>query len=134
MFTSEHDVLHDRRSALRHRMNLPLKHRVWKSTMQEQSANTVDISERGIAFLTDFFYSEGEAVELIFEIPEPVAGEPTSQWLCTGHVVTVRQIGTASKSRIGIQFDCCEVARQKDTTSVHSSTTSFSMRSLSAGR
>jgi PilZ domain len=101
----------ERRSVIRHKISVPLKHRVWKSSMSEQSALAVDISERGIQFVTDWLYPDGEIVELRFEMPEAVAGESPSEWLCTGHVVRVRQIGTTAKMKVGVQFDCYEVTR-----------------------
>jgi hypothetical protein len=106
-----HEFVRERRSAIRHKISVPLKHRVWKSSMSEQSALAVDISGRGIQFVTDCFYLDGEIVELRFEMPEAVGGESPSEWLCTGHVVRVRQIGTTAKMKVGVQFDCYEVSR-----------------------
>ena len=114
----------ERRSAIRHKISVPLKHRVWKSSMSEQSALAVDISERGIQFVTDCFYPDGEIVELRFEMPEAVAGESPSEWLCTGHVVRVRRIGTTTKMKIGVQFDCYEVTAIEG---YDNSSTSFSI-------
>ena len=118
MPAARREFVRERRSAIRHKISVPLKHRVWKSSMSEQSALAVDISGRGIQFVTDCFYPDGEIVELRFEMPEAVAGESPSEWLCTGHVVRVGQIGTTTKMKIGVQFDCYEVTRQKDTTTV----------------
>jgi hypothetical protein len=83
--------------------------------MSEQSALAVDISGRGIQFVTDCFYPDGEIVELRFEMLEAVAGESPIEWLCTGHVVRVRQIGTTAKMKVGVQFDCYEVTRRQFT-------------------
>ena len=114
MPSSNKDFLRDRRWGIRHKVELTLKHRIWKSTMPEQTAQAVDLSERGIQFISDCLYAEGETVELRFEMPEPVAGEPASEWLCTGHVVRVKPIGSLGKSQVAVQFDCHEVARQKE--------------------
>ncbi len=115
MSVSDHEFVRERRSATRHKISVPLKHRVWKSSMSEQSALALDISGRGIQFVTDCFYPDGEIVELRFEMPEAVAGESPNKWLCTGHVVRVRQIGTTKKMKVGVQFDCYEVTRQQFT-------------------
>jgi len=55
MPTARREFVHERRSAIRHKISVPLKHRVWKSSMSEQSALAVDISGRGIQFVTDCF-------------------------------------------------------------------------------
>jgi hypothetical protein len=79
MPTARSEFAHERRSAIRHKISVPLRHRVWKSSMSERSALAVDISGRGIQFVTDCFYPEGEVVELRFEMPEAVAGESPSE-------------------------------------------------------
>jgi hypothetical protein len=119
MPAARREFVRERRSVIRHKISVPLKHRAWKSSMSEQPALAMDISGRGIQFVTDCFYPDGEIVELRFEMPEAVAGESPSEWLCTGHIVRVRQIGTTAKMKVGVQFDCYEVTRQKDTTTVH---------------
>jgi hypothetical protein len=111
MPAARREFVRERRSVIRHKISVPLKHRAWKSSMSEQPALAMDISGRGIQFVTDCFYPDGEIVELRFEMP--------SEWLCTGHIVRVRQIGTTAKMKVGVQFDCYEVTRQKDTTTVH---------------
>jgi hypothetical protein len=56
----------------------------------------------------------GETVEVFFNMPEIVLGEPASEWRCTGHVVRVEAIAaTGGKLGVGVQFDCYEVARSK---------------------
>lgn len=119
---------HERRIATRHKIALPLKHRLWKSRMPEQTAEAVDISERGVRFISDCCYTEGEAVELRFEMPESIANEPASEWLCTGHVVRVKPIAKLGKSFVAVQFDCYEVARQKGVSAVRFDMSTLSLR------
>lgn len=53
-------------------------------------------------------------MEVFFNMPEIVLGEPASEWRCTGHVVRVEAIAaTGGKLGVGVQFDCYEVARSK---------------------
>ena len=61
--------------------------------------------------MTDCFYPEGEVVEMRFEMPEAVAGASPSEWLCTGHAVRVRQIGTTAKMKVLIVFVVSAVTR-----------------------
>lgn len=106
--------LRDRRLVGRHSMKTPLRVRLWKSTMPEQIAESVNVSQRGIYFATDSVLHEGETVEVFFNMPEIVLGEPASEWRCTGHVVRVEAIpATGGKLGVGVQFDCYEVSRTK---------------------
>jgi hypothetical protein len=104
----------DRRLAGRHKVKAPLRVRVWKSAVPEQAAESVNLSQRGIYFATDSLLRKGETVEVFFNMPEEIIGEPTSEWRCTGHVVRVEEINTPSgKQGVGVQFDCYEVSRSK---------------------
>jgi hypothetical protein len=84
---------------------------VWKSLQPEQAGESVNVSQRGIYFATDSALREGETVEVLFNMPEEIIGESTSEWRCTGHVVRVEAIG--GKIGVGVQFDCYEVSRSK---------------------
>jgi hypothetical protein len=102
----------DRRLVGRHGVRLPLRVRLWKSAMPEQSAESVNVSQRGIYFATDSILRQGETMEVLFDMPELVIGEPTTEWRCTGHVVRVEAIEHATgKIGVGVQFDCYEVSR-----------------------
>jgi Tfp pilus assembly protein PilZ len=72
----------------------------------------VNISQRGIYFATNSVLHKGETVEVFFNMPEEIAGEPPVEWRCTGHVVRVEEISTpGGKQGVGVQFDCYEVSR-----------------------
>jgi len=104
----------DRRLAGRYKVRTPLRVRLWKSLVPECTAESVDLSQRGIYFATDAPLHEGETVEVFFNMPEEVIGEPASEWRCTGHVVRVEEIDEGSgKLGVGVQFDCYEVSRSK---------------------
>ena len=104
----------DRRLAGRYKMKTPLRVRLWKSAMPECSAESVNLSQRGIYFATDSVLHKGETVEVLFNMPEEVVGEPASEWRCTGHVVRVEEINSPDgKQGVGVQFDCYEVSRSK---------------------
>jgi hypothetical protein len=106
--------LRDRRLVGRYSLKTPLRVRLWKSTTPEQIAESVNVSQRGIYFATNSALHEGETVEVFFNMPEIVLGEPASEWRCTGHVVRVEAIAaTGGKLGVGVQFDCYEVARSK---------------------
>jgi hypothetical protein len=104
----------DRRLAGRYTMKTPLRVRLWKSALPEHTAESVNVSQRGIYFATDSLLHEGETVEVFFNMPEEIIGEPASEWRCTGHVVRVEAIeATSGKLGVGVQFDRYEVSRAK---------------------
>ena len=93
-------------------MKTPLRVRLWKSAVPEYAGESVNLSQRGIYFATDSVLRKGETVEVFFNMPEEIIGEPTGEWRCTGHVVRVEKINTTSgKQGVGVQFDCYEVSR-----------------------
>jgi Tfp pilus assembly protein PilZ len=102
----------DRRLSGRYKVKTPLRVRLWKSAVPECTAESVNLSQRGIYFSTNSELRKGETVEVFFQMPEEIVGEPTGEWRCTGHVVRVEEIKTPSgKLGVGVQFDCYEVSR-----------------------
>src|SRR5713226_230157 len=102
----------DRRLADRYKLKTPLRVRLWKSAVPECTAESVNLSQRGIYFSTNSELRKGETVEVFFNMPEEIVGEPTSEWRCTGHVVRVeRKEEPGGKLGVGVQFDCYEVSR-----------------------
>ena len=102
----------DRRLSLRHPFKTALRVRIWKSTTPELRAESINLSQRGIFFLTDIPLQQGEAVEVLLKMPEEITGEPTTEWRCTGLVVRVQPIDSAKgKLGVGVRFDCYEVSR-----------------------
>ena len=104
----------DRRLAGRYKVKTPLRVRLWKSLVPDCAAESVNLSQRGIYFATNSVLHKGETVEVFFNMPEEIGGEPISEWRCTGHVVRVEEIRAAGgKQGVGVQFDCYEVSRSK---------------------
>ena len=102
----------DRRRADRLRRRIPMCLHVWKSTVPAQKVESVNLSESGVYFTTDFLLHEGEVVELILDMPEELTGELVAKWRCTGHVVYVQPTASPRDALgVGVQFDCYEIAR-----------------------
>jgi hypothetical protein len=100
----------ERRFAQRFSLRIPLRISFLKSATPERRAESVNISTHGICFATDLPLCEGVPVQLVFEMPEEVSHKPTSQWLCTGHVVHVQRGGSPqARTCVGVRFDCYEV-------------------------
>jgi Tfp pilus assembly protein PilZ len=103
----------DRRVSLRHNFRVPIRVRIWKSGMPEQRSESENLSEGGILFATDTPILVGTVVEVLLKMPEAITGEPTTEWLCSGHVVRVAPIDSPrGKLGVGMQFDCYQVSRR----------------------
>ena len=102
----------DRRAFLRRNFKVPLRIRIWKSAIPEERGESENLSERGILFATDAVMPVGTVVEVLLKMPEEITGEPTTEWLCSGHVVRVEPIGSSrGRVGVGVQFDCYQVSR-----------------------
>jgi hypothetical protein len=102
----------DRRITLRHNLKTALRIRLWKSSAPEQRSESVNLSERGILYATDSPPHIGTVVEVLLKMPEEITGEPTTEWLCSGHVVRIEPIDSPrGRLGVGVQFDCYQKAR-----------------------
>ncbi|HTQ62088.1 MAG TPA: PilZ domain-containing protein [Candidatus Solibacter sp.] len=102
----------DRRGSRRFSFRTPLRVRIWKSTVPEERAESMNLSQNGVFFATDAPIREGETVEILLKMPEEITAEPTTEWRCTGHVVRVEKVdSTRGRLGVGVQFDCYEVSR-----------------------
>ena len=100
----------ERRRAERFGLKIPLRVRIAKSVALNHTAESLNISTRGISFTTDLPLFTGTPVHLVFEMPEEVTHKPASEWHCTGHVVHVQPNGSPQgATRAGVRFDCYEV-------------------------
>lgn len=100
----------ERRLAERFRLKIPLRIRIAKPAALEHTAESLNISTRGISFATDLPLRKGTPVHLAFVMPEAVAHKPASEWRCTGHVVHVQSISSPHGANcVGVGFDCYEV-------------------------
>jgi Tfp pilus assembly protein PilZ len=89
--------------------------RIWKSTIPEERAESVNLSQRGIYFVTNSCFRQGEAVEILLKMPEEITGEPSTEWRCTGLVTRVEPVESSrGKFGVGVRFDCYEVARRRE--------------------
>jgi Tfp pilus assembly protein PilZ len=104
----------DQRLAKRHSVKTALRVRIWKSSKPEDRAESVNLSQRGIFFVTNSPFQEGEAVEILLKMPEEITGEPPTEWRCTGLITRVEPVNSPrGKFGVGVRFDCYEVARGK---------------------
>jgi hypothetical protein len=103
----------DRRLSLRHDIRTALRIRLWKSATPEQRSESVNLSDCGILYASNSSLPIGTVVEVLLKMPEEITGEPTTEWLCSGHVVRVIPIDSSNgKLGVGVQFDCYQVSRK----------------------
>jgi hypothetical protein len=102
----------DRRVSLRHNFRVPIRVRFWKSGLPEQRGKSENLSESGILFATNSQIPVGTVIEILLKMPEAITGEPTTEWLCSGHVVRVEPIESPrGRLGVGMKFDCYQVSR-----------------------
>ena len=100
------------RRAVRHNIRTPIRIRRWKSRIPEERGESENLSEEGILFATNSVIAVGTVLEILLKMPETITGEPTTEWLCSGHVVRVEPMDSPrGKFGVGMQFDCYQVSR-----------------------
>jgi hypothetical protein len=100
----------ERRLAERFGLKIPIRVRIAKPAAREHTAESLNISKRGIYFATDLPLRKGTPVHLAFEMPEEVTHKPASEWRCTGHVVHVEPNSSPQgRTCVGVGFDCYEI-------------------------
>jgi PilZ domain-containing protein len=101
----------DRRLTVRHNFRTPIRIRLWKSAIAEERGESENLSEEGILFATDSEIPVGTVLEILLKMPKIITGEPTTEWLCSGHVVRVESIDSPrGKLGVGVRFDCYQVS------------------------
>ena len=102
----------DRRLAMRHNLETPIRLRLRGEELGEKKLKSENLSQRGVFFRTELPLDKGATVDVLLEMPEEVTGVPTAQWLCTGHIVRiVPSESTARVTGFAVQFDFYEVSR-----------------------
>src|SRR5438552_16710234 len=90
----------DRREARRFNMALPLR-LIPDGSGRELSAETRDVSYRGLYFLADGTFDNGSEIDFVITLPQRVTRSDDVQTRCSGHVVRVEarfgRLGVAAK-------------------------------------
>jgi hypothetical protein len=106
----DEDPARDRRLVFRHGVRTRLGVRFWKSSQPEYRAESINLSERGVYFESDFAHKKGEILEILLKMPEELTATPTTEWRCTGAVVRADENpGKKGKTGIGVEFYCYQV-------------------------
>lgn len=89
----------DRREARRFNMTLPLRVLPHEPLKSEFSAQTRDVSYRGLYFLTESNFDIGSEIEFVITLPQQVTQSTDVNIRCLGHIVRVEP---TSNGRTGI--------------------------------
>jgi hypothetical protein len=89
----------DRREARRFNMTLPLRVLPHESHGHELSAQTRDVSYRGLYFLAEANFDIGSEIEFVITLPERVTQSNDVNIRCLGQIVRVEP---TSNGRLGI--------------------------------
>lgn len=80
----------ERRMTPRFKIHIPVRfHRLSTPSEKEQGANSLNISTRGVYFVTNHAISAGEAVEVLLRMPKRVTGAKASSRWFRGRVTHV---------------------------------------------
>jgi hypothetical protein len=89
----------DRREARRFTMSLPLRVLPPKGQEKELSAQTRDVSYRGLYFLADANFKIGSEIEFVITLPEQITRSGDVNIRCQGKIVRVEP---TENGRVGI--------------------------------
>ncbi len=104
--------IRDRRVSERHPLRTALRVRLRKSSIPEQRAYSENLSDRGVFFVTDLPVQLNTSVDVLLKMPRAITGMPSTEWLCTGHVVRIERLDSATPDKlgVGVRFDCYQVS------------------------
>ena len=111
LWLSDKDNVVERRRSCRHSLRIPLRLRVWGSSLPSRDAKSVDISEQGALVETDLPVRVGALLDLRIELPEEITGQPTTEWRCKSRVVHLALASSQGYPvKVGVHFDWLDVA------------------------
>jgi len=79
----------DRREARRFQMTLPLRVLAHDSNSPELTANTRDVSYRGLYFLSEARFEDGSEIDFVLTLPQQMISAGDVNIRCHGKVVRV---------------------------------------------
>jgi len=94
----------DRREARRFSMRLPVRLLPKDSQSPELTAQTRDVSYRGLYFVAEAEFKIGSSIEFVITLPEQVTRSGDVNIRCQGHVVRVEPTKNGVKG-IGARID-----------------------------
>jgi PilZ domain len=105
----------DRRMETRVNLCVPLKFRpVTDPPSGERTAESVNLSQRGLFFSTNVPLGLGSQVEVFITMPTEISGKPPAEVRCVGRVVHIKPGSLLGKSGVGIRIERYEVLTARE--------------------
>jgi hypothetical protein len=94
----------EHRGQQRFQLKLPIYIRlVSRPNPEAQGAESFDISNHGVCFISEADLAVGEPIQITLSLPTVITGEPEEMRCFTGRIVHISQGGTRQRA-IGVQF------------------------------
>jgi hypothetical protein len=85
--------------------------------MQEEIAESLNLSARGVSFATRLPLAVGTPIEIFLKVPEEVTSKPASEWRCRGQVIHARPVesnpGTLLVGVMIVYYEVVEVQERR---------------------
>jgi hypothetical protein len=95
-------------------LRVPLKFRpVTTPPSNEQRAESINLSRRGLCFVTESPLQLGAQVEVFMTMPSEISGSPEAEIRCIARVVHVRTGWMSGKAAIGLRVERYETMSHK---------------------
>jgi len=97
----------ERRFATRVNLKIPLRFRpITNRTVPEQKAESMNLSQNGAYFVTDYPLLVGTPVELFLKMPRELTGQPATEMRCTARVIHIRpEAAEDHKLGVGVHIE-----------------------------
>ena len=95
----------DKRATRRFALRLPVSVRYGENAAEEQSAQTRDVSARGICFFVDAGIQAGSTLDFTLTLPPEITLTESIRVRCKGRVVRVESGGANSKMAVAAVID-----------------------------
>lgn len=95
----------EKRATRRFALRLPVAVTYTDDGVQEKSAQTRDVSARGICFFVDQAISTGSAIEFTLTLPPEITLTEAIRVRCKGKVVRVDPMGSTGKMAVAAVID-----------------------------
>lgn len=100
----------DRRRAYRYAVQILLRIRAQNKLSTDETVETVNLSEQGVYFVTNYAFLRGTVVQLVLEMPSEVTGVSSTLWKCVGRVVHTELVTSEQGNLgVGVRFDYYEI-------------------------
>ena len=94
----------DRRITPRFNLRTPLSFRRMEAPSKQERASAINISTRGVYFITNLDVCVGEAIEILLEVPKRVTGTRAINRRFAGRVAHVESNMPKGQTGIGVQL------------------------------